>query len=840
MKKAILKGIVFGITFFAAIFIISGIMNRGNHDLTAEMPPASFPVVYMGMDGMVYNELHGYANAMNTVFMRDTITGLNEGRTTEFTIETYGMPIAEMSYEVRSVDGSRLIENTQITEYEEDGERITGKITVKDLIEQNKEYELILLLCGEDGRNIRYYTRIVWAENFHLAEKLQFAADFHEKTFDKEAVRDLAIYMETNAEGDNSTLHKVDIHCTLNQVSWGKLPVSPVNEPVFNVTELAEQTASITAHYIVSTGTGKDIKYFYVEEYYRLRYTVDRMYLLDYSRTMNSLLDEQDDIYANDKILIGVESEDMPLKESEDGNVFAFEVQNRLYSYNITTNRLAVIFGFYDRNHADARTLYNQHGIKVLDIDEGGNVHFAVYGYMNRGSHEGEVGFRIYYYDSSVNTVEEELYIPYDKTYQILKSEVEQLVYLSRENYLYFKLEESVYEINLTDKTYNRIVEVTQDGSMKVSENNKMVVWQTGGGLYDAEQLVLMNLASREQVTISAGRGEYIMPLGFMGEDLVYGLARRADIHVDSAGRTTFPMYTVCISSTDGKTLKTYRQDGIFISGCTMQSNQITLNRLVKTENGSYAETTQDYIMNSNEASGGKNTISAAITENYGKYIQIAVRKEIDEKALQVLTPKEVLYEGSRELVPDKGEAAERFYVYGPDGIAGVYGEPAGAVLRADSVAGIVMNDSGDYVWMRGNRVLRNQIMAIEAVSAEEEHSSLAVCLDAMLQLEGVFVNAEYLLARGKTIYDILDENLVDAQILDLKGCSADAVLYYVNQDIPVLAVLNDGNAVLIVGFNEYSFGVMNPQTGDIRRISRREFTEWMSENGNCFMTYIR
>lgn len=840
MKKAVLKGIVFGITFFVAVFIISGIMNRGNHDLTAEMPPAAFPVVYMGMDGMAYNELHGYADSMNTVFMRDTITGLNGGRTTEFAIDTYGMSIAGLSYEVRSVDGSRLIENTAITEYEEDGGRITGTITVKDLIEQNKEYELILLLCGEDGNNIRYYTRIVWAENFHLAEKLQFASDFHDKTFDKDAVRDLAIYMETNAEGDNSTLHKVDIHCTLNQISWGKLPVSPVNEPVFNVTELAEQTASITSHFIVSTGSGKDIKYFYVEEYYRLRYTADRMYLLDYSRTMNSILDEQDDIYANDKILIGVESEDMPLEESEDGNVFAFVVQNRLYSYNITTNRLAVIFGFYDGNHADARTLYNQHGIKVLDIAEGGNVRFLVYGYMNRGSHEGEVGLRIYYYNSAVNTIEEELYIPYEKTYQILKSEVEQLVYLSRENYLYLKLDEAVYEINLTEKTYSRIAEAAQDGSMKVSENNKMVVWQTGSSLYEAEELVLMDLAGRERVTIPAGRGEYIMPLGFMEEDLVYGLARKEDIYVDSAGRTTFPMYMLCICSSDGKTLKTYRQEDIFISSCTMQNNQITLNRLVKTESGAYAETTQDYIMNSNETADGKNIVGAVITESYGKYIQITVRKEIDEKSLQVVTPREVLYEGSRELVPDGGVAEERFYVYGPEGIAGVYDEPAKAVLLADSVAGIVMNDSGDYVWMRGNRAARNQIMAIEAVAADEENSSLAICLDAMLQLEGVFVNSEYLLARGKTVYDILDENLVEAQILDLKGCSPEAVLYYVNQDIPVLAVLNDGNAVLIVGFNEYSFGVMNPQTGDIRRISQREFTEWMSENGNCFMTYIR
>ena len=88
--------------------------------------------------------------------------------------------------------------------------------------------------------------------------------------------------------------------------------------------------------------------------------------------------------------------------------------------------------------------------------------------------------------------------------------------------------------------------------------------------------------------------------------------------------------------------------------------------------------------------------------------------------------------------------------------------------------------------------------------------------------------------------FTILEENLVGAQILDLKGCSPEAVLYYVNQDIPVLAALNDGNAVLIVGFNEYSYGVMNPQTGDIKRVGQRDFTEWMQENGNSFMTYIR
>ena len=37
--------------------------------------------------------------------------------------------------------------------------------------------------------------------------------------------------METDATGDNSTLHHVDIHCSLNQVTWGNLNVKKVTAP---------------------------------------------------------------------------------------------------------------------------------------------------------------------------------------------------------------------------------------------------------------------------------------------------------------------------------------------------------------------------------------------------------------------------------------------------------------------------------------------------------------------------------------------------------------------------------------------------------------------------------
>lgn len=838
MKKAILKGLVFAVTFFVSVLVISKIMNEGNNDLTVEMAPATFPVVYMGMDGIAYNELHGYAEVMDTAHMRDTISVLSAARTTEFTIDTFGQPISGISFEVRSVDGERLIENTPVIEYEHRGEKITGKITVKDLIEKNTEYALIWKLDLE-GRTVRYYTRIVWAQDYYLAEKLHFAMDFSAKTFDKDEVQSLAKYMETNAAGNSSNLHEVTIHSNLNQLSWGKLPVEKVNEPVFEVTELAEQTARLKAHYVVKTGEEGNESYFYVEEFYRLRYTSDRIYLLDYRRTMNSFLDEEAENYVNNKIMLGVEDENLELVESEDGNVFAFVMQNRLYSYNVTTNKMAVVFGFYDRDNKDTRTIYNQHGIEILEIDEGGNIHFAVYGYMNRGRYEGQVGVQVYYYDSALNTIEEILYIPVSEPYQVLKKQVDQILYLNRNNVLYFLLGDVLYEIDLSEKTYSQVLQVLQDDSIKVSENNKMAVWQVGT-LYESKELILMNLGTGEQFSINAGFNEYIMPLGFMGEDLVYGLAYKTDIVTDSAGRTIFPMYAVYIQDANGKVLKEYAQAGVYVTGCTMQNNQISLERVERGDDGTFKETSQDHIMNRAEEVVKRNTISSVVTENYGTFIQIAVKKDIDAKTLQILTPREVLFEGGRQLLLEEENTASKYYVYGADGVEGIFRSPARAVSLADEIAGVVLNDEGEYVWIRGNRATRNQIMAIEKASVTEEKNSLAVCLDTMLAYEGVIRNSEYLLDQGENVYSILQDNLEDAKILDLKGCSLDAVLYYVNRDIPVLASLNDGNAVLIVGFNQYNVVIMDPSDGTLAKHGINDTAKWLEANGNSFITYIK
>ncbi len=840
MKKTIIRIAVCVVVFLASALIIGSIMNQGHNNMTMEMAPATLPMITMESGGVACNELHGNTVEMDVAYQKDCITLLGEGRQANFTVDTFGREITGISTEVRSIDGSRLIENSEVTGWKANGKSFSVSLTLKDLIDTNTQYSLTLILELEGEQKVYYYTTILWNDDVHISEILEFATDFHGKLYDKEVAKELTKYLEPNSKlTDNGTFHKVNIHSSFQQITWGSL--EPVQEDAASIrlTQVSGNVASLLMDFVVSTGEGKNKIYYNVEEYYRVRYTSERMYLLDYERTMTQIPDTTR-MYANDKILLGITDENVDMMESADGNTVVFSDMGQLLSYNAATNGLTVIFSFYDKDNADRRTLYDNHGIKILDVDEGGNVKFAVYGYMNRGRHEGETGIQIISYDNSLNTIEEEVYIPYSKSYAVLKDEMEQLLYRNRQQHVYFFLENGVYDVDLENRSAEQLVSIRQDDSLQVSENHEIIVWQEGDDINHSNQLNVRNLNTGEQTVIRAEDGEAIRPLGFMEEDIIYGVARESDIRTENSGQIFYPMYKVCISNSSGDNLKEYGQDGIYIVDCAIEGNQITLSRIQRSENGSYQEILDDQIMNNVEEEPGQNKVVTADIDIYERYVQIQTKTTIDTRTIKVLNPKEVVFEGGRELTLDAVSEVSRYYVYNAYGVQGIYSAPGKAVKEAYDSAGVVANDRGITVWLKGNRVSRNQIMAIKEESVTDQKNSLTVCLDNILRHAGITRNTEYDLAQGKTAIQILEENMTGVQVLDLSGCSLDAVLYYVNQDIPVLAILEDGEAVLVTGFNEFNVVIMEPSTGKLYKKGMNDATTWFAENGNHFISYMK
>ena len=559
---------------------------------------------------------------------------------------------------------------------------------------------------------------------------------------------------------------------------------------------------------------------------------------------MNQLFDETAKVYSGNTITIGIQDpKNIQIEECEGGGIFAFVVGNRLFSYDIANNKMALLFSFYNQKNFDARTLYMEHKIKILNVDETGNVQFAVYGYMNRGRHEGSTGVQINMYNSTENTIEEQVYIPYTGSPDMLEKSLDKLIYAdSREN-LYLLLDSVVYQINLNAHSYKTVVSNLQENSYQVSKSGKMIAWSTGKSTDSSTKLMTMNLATGQQSSIDAQQGEFIKPLGFIGDDLIYGLAQQKDVKTDTNGHVSFLMYAVKIQDENGKVLKDYKENGMYITGCSVTNNQITVSRAQWNSSTNSLQTADsDQIMNSEAEEIGKNTISTAVSNSYETIAQLIVKNQMNTNSIRLLTPKEVLFEGENEVeLKKKDNSVSRYFVYNLYGLDEIYTDPASAVNEAFNTSGAVVNDSGNYVWYKGNLQAKNQIMKIKGgVQKTDTKTAMAVCLDTILEFENVSRNSQYMLDSGKNVMEILQENISNIQALDLTGCKLDAILYYVNQDIPVLVTLGNGQAELLIGFNDTELVIMDPSDGTVHKINRKDAETQFEAAGSSYLSYIR
>ncbi len=844
-KLTIIKTVYVVLIFVISVFLISRFSGGDNADMTAKMSSATLPIVTLTNSGKDIDPMHGYLSDVDLSYMRGTIHPIGKDRTVSFKIYTYGGNVSNLGFEVRSIDGTGLVENTSITDYSESDETITGSIQLKDLITSDTEYILAFIMDTDSG-TAKYYTRIVWTEDdsrYYVDDAINFVTGFSEATFSKSEAKEYSQYLESNSEGDNTSFNKVNIHSSFNQVTWGDLNIIKHTEPEIYITDIHSQTATIELQYRVTVKDSSYTRLYNINEYYRVRYTSSRMYLLNFERTMNYVFDASSYSVGSNTIALGISDPDLQLCESGSGSAFAFVSENRLYAFNNTENKLAYLFGFYDTSNDDIRTRWNRHVIKILSVDEAGNVKFAVAGYMNRGLHEGEVGIAVYDYNSSLNAVEEQAFIESSHSADILMSYVNDLAYVSNDDVFYCMLDQNIYEIDLLDRTAESVASDIVTGQYKISESKSEIAWQSD----DYKVLKLMNLNTRATSEIEAESGDYIILLGFMGEDLIYGLAHETDIQNDQMGNPIYAMYSLKIEDSEGNVLENYKPEGVYITGVTVNDNQLKITRVVKDETtGEYVSTYDDQIMSTLEVEDGNNVISVVSVDTFEKIVQITTKTEIKSKQLRVLTPDQTLYEGDRDVVVNSERDKSTnplYYVYDITSKVRVYTDPALAIQDANSSPGVVTTDSNKYAWIKGNLLRSNQIMSItkNAESYEDmvNQNPIAVCLDLILQFKGINRDVEGLLNSGMGAMQILENSLTDVRVLDLDGCPMSSMLYYVNQDIPVMALLNNGQAMLIIGFNDLNTVLMDPSTGTVYKYGMNDSETLFENNGNHFITYI-
>ncbi len=831
------------VVFLVSVFVTSALMNKGNTDMTTEMSHATFPSVVFKADGMRYNRMKGYITDMDIYRMHDSMSPVGADRKLSIEVDSFGNVIQKISFQVRSLSDGRLIEDTEVLDYIESEDGMTADITLKDLMAYGEEYSLCIFLTTGDNKVIRYYTTVVRNDDTAFAEKLAFSYKFSDTTFDRSRGKELATYLESNEQGDNTTLEKVDIHCSLDQICYGTLNISRISEPEAVIRDIDAETAVIDISFRAEVPENNRKMRYMVYETYRMRLGDERMYLLDYKRTMEHVFDMDTGDLTENKVILGIVDRNVVMSENNDGNCLAFINCGRLFVYNMLDSKLAYVFGFYDNDMSDIRELDPDNGIKIFSVDETGNVRFAVYGYINRGIHEGMNGISVYYYDSVRNTVEEEAFIPYSGSFEFLKYDISRAAYANSSGEGFFYLNDSFYRIDLRTGDTDILTDDLDRDHFCASLNGQMAAWVD---TYDEERyasnLSLLNMVTGSIKNISVLPDEGIVPVGFFGDDIVYGITRRNDMLEDISGHMVFPMYQIQICEWNGSIVKEYVPQNSYVTDVVRGEGMYTLKLSSISASGTMTALPDDQLLDNSTPLHGKNVTELAVTDAYENITQLVLKKSVDLKTLQLLNPKQVIYEGERNARIDNMPVDKRYFVQTYNGrIEEIYSRSCDAVTVADAENGTVRDNRGRTVFRRTTMPEKNQIMAIndeaaKAVQVSTREDTLRACIDVITSYENVSVK-EYPENDNLSEADIIESVMEKSTALDLCGCDLDSVLYYTARDIPVLACMAD-KYYLIIGYNKVILVIMDPMNGDLERVNRGEYEGYFANSGNRFFTY--
>lgn len=835
--NAVVRPVVLAAVLVVAFLVSSGIMNRNNQGITSEMKECTFPTITAVYKDREINRMYGYADQMDPGTIRNGITLLDEAGKLPVLIQTYGTGVKAVSYQVRSLDGSRLIEETQVKDLQESDNQISAYLNIQDLLEEGRDYRLRIQLTTDSDQDIYYYTRIRRDGDFNASENLDFVLDFNEKTFTRTAGDEIIKYLESGSEGDNSSFHNVTIHSSYEMVTWGDLQLLDRRDMDITLSEINSQSAVINLSYlVVLKNSAEEEEHYNVSEYYRVRYTKDRMYLLDYERTMDQIFEIDNNVIYSTAVQLGITDADVEYRETKNGKSVSFVQEGELFAYNSSEHSMAKIFGFWNRN-SDVRYRNQQHEIKLINVDEKGNTDFVVYGYMNRGIHEGKVGVSVCHYDSATNSTEEYAFLETNRSYEVLKNEVGQLLYLNEKGSFFINLQNNLYQIDLNTRKTKLLMENVESDRFAVSEDNTLLVMQKKE-LLESDELTYINLETGSQKKIACDAGERIRSVGFIGSDLVYGVARAEDTGTDGNGQCIFPMYKLVIENSKGEVKKTYEQSGIYVLGYEITDNVLRLSRASRTDSG-YAQTSDDQIIHSAGKNENNIKVKTITTELKKKECQLEFGFSLSTAKKKCLQPMEVFLENVKNISLDHEQERTGYYVYIKGRMDNIYINAADAVKKADAGAGTVVTANQEYVYERAKRRSQWQISSVETVSTASGYTPQQACLVSLLHFAGSGEDPRPMLEQGMTSLAVLQQAYGADKVLNLTGVTLEQALYCVDRGYPVLAAVSGGSYVVLCGYNELNTIVMDPVKGTTGYVGMNDSRAMFEGAGNVFIACI-
>lgn len=805
MKKKHIKitacvSIVTIVTLLVCIFMMSQI----DHSEKVKLGEATIPTITMDYSNVFVNTLYGYADEMDIPYVRDTITPVDSTGKVNIKIDKKGEDPLEIKYEIVSLDGKTVISNGT-GKAAKDGQYVLNlKNSLSDIEAVREAVLKIMLVQGE--KEYYYYTRITSDAELNADKCLNFAKNFQSNTFDKKQKEEVAKYLEPDLEKTNNTFEHVDITSNIYHVTWGNMEPKIISDVVWDIKETNSVYTSLVSQYQVSVNDEeKGTEIFNIREYYRVRFLRDKIYLLNFDRSMEQIFDPAGKVLTKDGIVIGIASPDIEYAGSGDGRYTAFVQERVLWLYDKTNEEFSYIFGFADKEDDDLRNKNSQHEIRIIDVDEKGNIVFTVSGYMNRGHNEGHTGVAVCYYEKDENLVKEKAFMPDTRSGYLASLHLGQMIYYSPDmDTVSYVMNNALYSLKSGKKNPDVLLTEIPDKEYKISDDGHLFVCKTSK---EKESITVFNFNSGESYEINAPEGKVIKPLGFIKNDIIYGIASTSEEVVIDTSAKVLPIETIEIRDSKNEVVKEYTSPGMIITGIDVKDNLITVLRA--SENGeTYKTEKEDYISNNEEIKSKMARPDVFYTELQETQVYLSFEEENTQAHANTVYP-DFVFEKNVIVSDQKTDEKEKeYYVYGKGLPPEVYKDPSEAIIRAGKTAGVVVDENQKYVWEKGNRDL-SFFNKVESFNLDEEKTELERCEEALAAFPGTKTR--------------------------LNGIEFSDICYIINAGSPAIAKVGEDKVILITGYNLDNVEYIDPSDGELHYEPVKSMTEKLKENGNMF-----
>ena len=202
----------------------------------------------------------------------------------------------------------------------------------------------------------------------------------------------------------------------------------------------------------------------------------------------------------------------------------------------------------------------------------------------------------------------------------------------------------------------------------------------------------------------------------------------------------------------------------------------MTLQRKMKNADGSFTDTAEDKYVNKKGEDKALVTLNTISTELKKTEVVLTLPYTItSDNKFEVVQTDSIQFVSANTLNLDQSEyVMNKYYVYASQGLQGIYSTASEAITYANSVFGVVVEDSGNLLWARINKP-----------DLAKLSDTTKIVSRGYASLEQVQADSEY-------------------QVTDISGIDFAALLYYGANDIPVITWINEYGCVILSAYSGY------------------------------------